>query len=138
MTLIVVKNKTVLDFPSLVRVALRSIYEHGTVSASEIRQMHESIIAWNQHITLRKEMSSDILKNENSDQEGEEICLEYVAGILKDNDDGKLEKRKEFFRQHNIDWRKFYRLPEAFSPKDFIRGQAILEQHKKDNPEDYA
>lgn len=137
MTLIIAKNKTVLDFPSMLRIALRYIYEPHNVSAVEVRQMQESIISWQNHINMRKEISLDTLKGEVADQDGDEICLEYIAGILYDNDIGKLEKRKEFFRMHNIDWRKFYRLPEAYKQEDFYRADAIAEKHKKDNPEDY-
>lgn len=136
--LIIANNKTVLDFPSMLRIALRYIFEPHNVNSLEMRQLQESIISWQNHINLRKEMSLDTLKGEVADQEYDEICLEYIGGILYDNETGKLERRKGLFRKHNIDWKKFYRLPEAYKKEDFYRAQHIAEEHKRTNPEDYV
>ena len=63
--------------------------------------------------------------------------LQIIGAELYKDEEGQLDKRKEMFARHGISYKKFYRLPEAYDIKEFAKGQEILEQHKRDNPEDY-
>lgn len=117
MTLIIVKNKNALDITSLKRYVLRSVYEPEKMSAQEMRLMQESIINWSQHLKLKREIGFSAVEEEV------QIALEEMADLIKRNDNGELEKRKELFREKNIDWRKFHRLPDAYNLEDFARAE---------------
>lgn len=131
MTLLLVKNKKILDLPAVWRLALKLVYEPENMSLSEQQQMKESIVSWKQHLDLRKEFGFNAVDEEN------QCRLELIAKLLKDDQEDLLLKRKITFKVHNIDYKKFYRLPEAYTKQDFINGQKTLEKHKKENPEEY-
>ena len=128
MTLIVLKNYDVLSFPALLRIALKTIYDIKNITPDEMKQMQDSIVKWNKHLTLKRDM------NEESEVDKEnQIYLEYIATILHNDAHGKYDKRKAMFQEHDIDYKKFYRLPEAYTPKDF---HDALVEHSKLPPDE--
>ena len=136
MTLIIMNNEDVLEIPQLLRLALKSIYEKKRFTFNEERQLHKSIIHWADTFKLKKELSP-IGELNAVDDEGQ-MGLEIIAGLIQQDANGEFEARKELFRRHNIDYKKFHRLPESYRPEDFKRAQRHLEDHKRTNPEDYA
>jgi hypothetical protein len=154
MTLIIVQNKKVLSMTDLMRAVLKYIYAPEEMKADEIRTMKQSIVTWQKHFEYKKEQAFYANKKSTiTDDLPKEMCapvemsvvdqelentLQDLAVLLRANQEGKLEGRKQLFRQHAIDYRKFHQLPEAYKPEDFARGAYHLEQHKKENPEYYA
>lgn len=130
--IITIKNKPVLNLPSLLRIALKSIYDTKNLTNQEEDFMQKSIVNWQKHLQLQRDIGRfGIVQKEN------QITLEYIGNLLYQNSMGKMEDRKVTFANHNIDYRKFYRLPEAYKPEDFVKAQEALEEHKRTNPEDY-
>lgn len=147
MTLIVIKNKKTLTMPYLLRAALKFIYEEENMSADEIKEMMLSINHWKSAIDLedeklKKNQNHEILKfgfiitTEHKYSEEKENLI-AIAKFLKMNEDGELDERKASFKQHNIDYLKFHRLPEAYNPEDFENAELALEETKRAYPDDY-
>lgn len=131
MTLIKVKERTVLDIPSLFRAVLKSIYELEKMTVQEHDQMIESIESWTNHIKYRREMGFNAIDEENA------FALGMIGTLYKQDQEGKFNNRKIMFKEKNIDYRKYHRLPEAYRPVDFHNGQKALEEHMRTNPEEY-
>ena len=104
--LIKVKNKEVASLPKLIRLALKYVYEKKDMTAAEENLMKESIVGWNSHVLITEQ---------------EKHILQRIAWFLDKADKGHFKERVRRFKKHNIDWRKFHRLPEA-APK---RGYAF-------------
>ncbi len=135
MTLIIINNEDVLEMPQLLRLALKSIYEKKKLTFNEERQLHKTVIHWYQYLKNAKDISPN---NElNAVDSEREMGLMIIASLLKQDELGEFDKRKELFKRHNIDYKKFHRLPEAYTAKDFKEAQHHLEEHKKTNPQDY-
>ena len=126
MTLILVKNKTVLDLPSLLRLVLKKIYEPSKTTNQEHELIMQGIVGWKNHLDTARETGFGVVDEEN------QIALEYIGKILEDDAEGKLERRKELFIKHGIDYKKFYRLPGSWLPEDFVKAQYFHKQLPKD------
>ena len=128
MTLIKVKERTVLTIPSLFRQALRSVYELETMTVPEYDQMIESLDGWTKHFKLKYEglMGLNSLDEENKE------AIKQILIFIKQGQEGKLDQRKLMFKEKNIDWRKFHRLPESYTPADFAEGREIHSRLPKD------
>lgn len=129
------------------REVLCSIYEPESMTAEDVYIMKNSICDWENAIGLEKEklakvQAADIrvfgrvIITEHKYYE-EELALQAAAKMISDNESGALDDRKALFKEHGIDWKKFHRLPDAYAPKDFHKGQLALAEAKKGNPEDY-
>jgi len=94
-----VHNRKVADLPYLLRLVLKHIYEPENMSLAEEELMQKSFINWNNRMIKRE-----------SDQE----ILERLAWMLKQNEEGKFDARKAMFKEHNINYKKFHRLAEAW------------------------
>ena len=126
MTLVIVKNKTALDLPSLLRLVLKTIYETSKITSQDEDTIMCSMIDWKNHLDFQRESGFGIIDEEN------QISLEYIGKLLKDNMDGRLDKRKELFIRHGIDYKKFYRLPGSWKPEDFERAKLHHSQLPKE------
>jgi len=93
---IIVKNKIVATLPALNYLALRYIYEKNRMSKEDIAMMMQSVIDWNKKVDAT---------------EDERIILGYICTLLDKEEKGKFNERKENFKRHGINWRKFHRLP---------------------------
>ncbi len=131
MVLIQVKHKEALSLPVLFRLVLKSIYDRKNFTASEGVKMMDSVLNWKDHIEIREDMGMDAVDREN------QYRLGIIAMLLKEDEEGKFEGRKQTFQDKGINYKKFYGLPEAYVPEDFVKGQQALEEHKRTNPEDY-
>lgn len=147
MTLIIVKNKEVLAMPNLFRYVLKFIYDEDNMSREDIRIMRQNIVDWKSAIDIEEEklmhhqgtelrLFGKIITNTHKYSE-EQFHLQNMAKMLVDNDNGVYDDEKKTYKEHGVDYRKVWQLPEAYELKDFIKGEEILEQHKKDNPEIY-
>jgi hypothetical protein len=123
----IITTKEALDLNTLSRTALQYIYEPEKMSASEIRMMEQSVVNWKQKIDL----DHDLMRV----NEQEEYLLQRIGYILKRNEEGGFNERKAFFKQHNINWRKYHRFPEAYNIADRIKALEELEKWNRNNPE---
>jgi len=117
MTLIQVKNKTVLAIPSLFREVLRSIYELESMTPMEHDTMMYSIEGWTKHLKYKREMGLNAVEEES------EVSLMIIMALLKSDTEGQFDLRKAMFKEKGIDYRKFHRLPEAYTAEDFARAK---------------
>ena len=129
--LIQVKSKDAIAIPFLFRLVLKSIFDSDNLKPGEEAQIRDSVVNWKNHLDLKKDIGMDAIDEENL------FGLQIIATLLKGEEEGKFEKRKETFKRHKIDYKKFYRLPESYKMADFYRGQDILKEHMRTNPEDY-
>lgn len=129
---IIIKNKEKTPLPVLWRSALKVIYAPRELKLTERREMEEAIVSWTHFLEDKKEQ-----KGFTAIDEEHQLALELIATELKKDMDGKLDARKELFRARGIDYKKFYRFPDAYTAKDFYEAQEALRQHKISNPEDY-
>ena len=102
--LIKVKNQETVSLPALVRLALKYVYERKSMSAAEERTMMEGIVAWNKHVLIT---------------EREKELLMRIAWFLDKAKNGGFERRKELFKKHKIDYRKFHRQPEVMPRRGY-------------------
>ncbi len=131
MTLIKVKQRSVLDIPSLFRRVLQSVYDLESMTGDEFDQMMNSLENWTKHHKYRREMGLNTADVESI------VAIKEMLLMLKANREGKYDQRKASFKEKGIDYLKFHRCAEAFTAKDFYDGQQALSQHKRDNPGDY-
>lgn len=101
MPLIKMNHKYLIGLRKLSRLVLRYIYDNDSVTRKETDNMMRGIMAWDQNRFKTEE---------------QEIWLQKLGKLLKDDGEGKLEKRKKLFRDKGIDYRKFHRLREAYKP----------------------
>lgn len=135
MTLIIMNTDDLLEMPLLLRLALKSIYDKKHLTFTEERQLHKSVIGWAKYLKDKKETSSiGVL---GAVDEERQMGLEIIGGLLQQDENGEFDSRKELFRRHDINYKKFHKLEEAFTKDDFLKGQAMLHEHKRTNPEDY-
>jgi len=135
MTLIIMNTDELLEMPVLLRLALKSIYDKKHLTFTEERQLHKSVISWAKYLKDKKETAAVGMLG--AVDEERQMGLEIIGGLLQQDNNGEFEARKELFRRHNINYKKFHKLQEAFTPEDFTKGQVTLDEHKRDNPEDY-
>lgn len=130
MTLIVVKNKKVLSIPALQRVVLKSIYQPKNLSYQDRTEMEHSIVTWKQSLDMKQKY-----KIMNAIDEECLIQLQEICFLIRENEEGRLDGRKEMFLRNGIDYRKFHKLEEAFEKKDFVVAAAMKKEYDEKNPE---
>lgn len=145
MTIIQVKKKNVLAVQYLLRAVLKFIYDENNMGPAEIREMQESIITWDSAIKIENEKLATIQAADvkvfgrkltvTHRYSEEQIILQKLASLLVDNQSGKLDTRKRLFKEKNIDYRKFHRLPEAYKKEDFVKAAIEKKEYDKINPE---
>ncbi len=131
MTIIQVKKRSVLDLPSLFRQVLKSVYDLESMTPMEFDQMMDSLEGWTNHHKMKRELGLNTADVESM------VAVKEMLLMLKANREGKYDQRKAQFKEKGIDYKKFHRLPESFTAKDFNEGQEHLTKHKKDNPGEY-
>ncbi len=114
-----------LQLPNLYRYVLKFIFDIKSMSHDEIYEMQRCLKLW------RKKINLDIELERVNPIEKE--SLEGMENMLLRDSEGGFNFRKRWFKDYNIDYRKFYRLPEAFSPADFARGRQLeIESAKRE------
>ena len=94
----VITKRHVLDLPSLGRLILKNEYCPKQMSRDEVDMMNYSLEMWRKKTVVT---------------ELEDMQLTMIDKFLDKVNRGKIERRKELFSKHKIDYRKFHRLPEA-------------------------
>lgn len=143
--LIQVKNYKVLDIEPLFRFVLRYIYDQENMTAAEVGMMQHSIIYWKKAIDLENEKAAKIIEHNLKMPGGavethhkyseHEKCLQYMGELLWQAENGDLDNRKRSFIEHGIDYRKFHRLPEAYTAEGLAKAKAEYDEYAKRNPE---
>jgi hypothetical protein len=136
MALIIVKNMTVADLPSLTKLVLRFVYEPEKMSLDEIHLMQESVQGWIKKTKLARE--NNILTSIN-DPNSLDNEAEYILGrinwMLQKDARGEFNARKQLFKEHKIDWRKFHNLPNSRTKEDYTKANAMKAEYDKKYPE---
>lgn len=133
MILLRTKDKSIIPIYRLWRLVLAMVYEPEVLTPAVIDAILYSIVQYKKNFQWAR--NNGIIMS--AVEEEVEYQLTRIDKIIAQDEAGELEARKELFRQTNTDYRKFHRLPEAFTPEDFAKGQRALDQHMKDSPEDY-
>lgn len=119
-----VKNKSVINLTALNRFVLRFIYEKHLMSIDEIRAMKDGLCAWAKKIELDRDLERL--------NEIEAEAIQKMGWMLQKEDEGFFENRKKLFRDKGIDWRKFHRIPEAYTQRDFEIAKELAEKDRKE------
>ncbi len=127
MTLIRIVNKEVANLPYLIELVLTFIYEPELMPTDKRHLMEDSLINWANKLTLDKDMGRI--------DEGEEYEIQKLGRMLKLNEEGRYEARKKLYKINGVDWRKVHNIPHARTEADRIKGQIILNDWNKKNPE---
>jgi len=134
-----IKTYHVADLPYLLRLVLRSIYDRDNMPAEDIHLMMHSMIKWNTHLKDKIEQYNERFKLDGTQTTDEHSALqEYLirlGWLLQRDADGKFERRKMLFKLHRIDYRKFHRLPEAYTPEGIAAAQEQYKKYAQKNPE---
>jgi hypothetical protein len=113
------------------------------------KELETEILKWDRIIKYQKKIRHEKYGPTPSDnapvgKKGNVIDeFEYQIGLmckhLVDNEAGYWDYHKDTLRIHNIDYRKSIHCQNWFPEFeiDFKKGQAALEQAKRDNPQDY-
>lgn len=133
MTLIKVRNNKIIPIYVLYRMVLDLVYAPETLSIFTVDAIFASIKQYER--TFNWARANGILMS--AVEEEVEHVLSNINEIMEQDAQGKLEARKKLFKETGVCYKKFHRLPEAYTAQDFINGQRALEEHKKANPEEY-
>lgn len=132
MKVLKIERPGLINIYVLYRMVLKFVYAPHEMSNKEIDMMTESLIGYRKGIKWAQD--NDMM---GTIDEEIEINIKAMEEILREDKSGELDEQKELFRKHNIDYRKFHRLPEAYTPEDFIKGAEALKETMKQNPQDY-
>ena len=125
---VIVKEEATFDgligLPELKRLVLKSIFDFKHMSKSEWHLMEWT---FEQYLNLLNGM---IIESAVGDEM--RIQLELMALQLRMDQEGKYDKRREEFKAHGIDYKKFYRL-ELPTKEEILKAQANLEEWNKKN-----
>lgn len=145
--LVKVNTNDLMPLPTLFRLVLKCIYEKDKVTIDEVTKMEASIVKWSEYINSEKQKILDKygiqandfqpLGTKGTPLDEQEFALSGYAWLLREDESGNLEARKEMFKRHNIDYRKFYSLPESFNESDFEKAQEALKIAMANDKENY-
>lgn len=133
MILLRTKDNSVIPIYRLWRLVLAMVYEPEVLTPSVIDAIFSSIDQYKKNFDWARRNGILI----SAVEEEVEYQLAKIDEIIAQDEAGELEARKELFKRTGTDYKKYHRLPEAYKPEDFAKGQLALEQHMKDSPEDY-
>lgn len=154
MTLILIKDRPKISMTKLMFLTLKWIYEEQTMPAQEVDQLHEGFVFWSDYFKWLKDANICVACNGTRfrfggpcmDCSGQGFVMSMAEKNLNDrlmeaaklyqlNADGEFNKRKEMFKAHNIDWRKFHKLPGAVTAEDKHRAAEMKAEYNKNNRE---
>lgn len=147
MTMIVRGTIDRVPIPKLFRMVLKFIYDKSNCTYQEEVAVKNSVLNWFKYIKQEKQKVIDKygieaqsfmpVGTKGTVLDEIEHQLQGIGWLLHADEKGMLEERKKRFKEHNINYLKFYRIPEAYNPKDFKKAQKALERCMKENPDDY-
>ena len=131
------------------RLVLKWVFNRDACGESDLFIINSNIEKWykvvKEYNVKLEDAFGDAAFQEAVGRRGS-VCdeIEYqlieMSKMLVADEDGKLDYKKETFRNHKIDYRKCYLsvFPEmAPTKKDKARAQSFLEINKKENPDVY-
>ncbi len=118
-----IRRVPVVPLPQVRRMALKFIYEIQRCTRDEVTALTMALKVWDEKLRLDTELNR-VLPAEQED-------FKHIVDLLQMNERGELEQRKKTFRFHGIDYRKYHRLPEAYTAADFARGQQLAEEAQR-------
>jgi len=118
---------------TLLRMVQTMVYRPESMKLVEFDIIHRSISQLKKGFAWARQENISMGAVE---QEAENVLMEIEDLILQDSS-GELDLRRELFRKHGIDYRKFCHWPEVYKPEDFIRAQEELKKTMESNPEEY-
>lgn len=142
-----IKSHKVADLPWLMRLVLRSIYDRKTMPAADLNLMEYSMVQWTKKLKEEQEIHAEKLRHFKWSPKANnaevldpphkflEDYLQRLGWLLVRDQDGKFDRRKELFKKHNIDYRKFHKLPEALTLEDIEKAQMAYREYAKKNPD---
>ena len=150
MTRIIVRTGERIEIRDLWRMVLKFVFAEWTCDYGTRQKIENYILNWYEFIEKYEIAKANNFGVTESDanpvgMKGNYIDetkyqIQKMAQLLRDNERGDLECRKETYRRHGIDYRKTllygFAFPEMY--KDYEGAQRALEQNKKERPEDYA
>lgn len=156
MTLIISIPRPETDMTRLMILALQFVYDLDHMDPQDALRMKHGIIAWDKYFRKKKDMGGCrpcagtgkrfMIECEYCGGKGYEMSeidqelmhsLQDIAFLIKNDQEGKLDKRKAMFKEHGINYLKFHRVPGVVTAQDRHKAQQALEKAKKANPEDY-
>lgn len=141
MSLINIKPSKAADIPYLIRLVLKFVFNENEMSLDEINLMKYSIVWWKEEVDRQKAKKIDKFNilpgDEITEPDPVELWLMKFGSILqkKANKDPILMRRIALFKEHNIDYRKVYKLPGAFTKETLEDAQRVLEKWNRQNPD---
>ena len=114
------KDKSFVAMPVLARLVGKFIFAKNEMTQDEFKMLDKGLNEWLSAVNL---------------DEDEKYEAKYLANLIIEDQKGKYDVRKAVIKEHKLDWRKCLRFPEAYVAEDFIRGQKVLDQWNRDNPE---
>lgn len=156
------KPRPQLDLTQLMLLSLKYIYAREDITYEEESQMKQGLVRWVEYLNDKKDFGKCNMCNGSGlvfrtqaetlrdcafcdgkgyqlkavDEEIEDTLMR-IGKIHKMNNDGELDDRKRLFKEHNISYLKFHRIPGAVTEEDKHKAQESLEKAKKKNPDDY-
>lgn len=134
-------SNNLVPLAHLLRMVLKFIYDFDHMPREDREKIQPAILDWEKHLHEKKGKRALRCKTDIHDpllgDEPELEELKKLCWLLVENEKGKFDHRKRLFKLHNIDYRKFYKLPESYVPEDLVKAQWYLDKAKKENPEDY-
>jgi hypothetical protein len=131
--------------PHLIRAVLKFIYDEQNMSVAEIDMMKRSVVNWFNAIKIEDEKLAMIQAGEvklfgrglttDHKYEEEKVLLDSIGKLLRDNETGKLNRRKRLFKEKGIDYRKFHRLPECYTEEGLYKAKEEKAKYDKKHPE---
>ena len=115
-----IQKKYAFDLPTLRFYVLKFIYEKKTMPRHEIWAMEDSLVNWSRKVPIE-------------DVELEEI--QSLGWMLQKNEEGAFDERKRLFKEKQVDWKKFHRLPGASTEKEIYLAKQAYREYAQKNPE---
>lgn len=134
MTLIKIKrHDQIIPIYVLYRMVLDLVYAPEKMGMAAIDGIFSSIKEYERNFAWAR--ANGILMSA-VEEEVENVLMD-IKKLMREDEEGALEARKQLFKDKGVDYKKFHRLPEAYNAKDFFQGQRALEEHIRENPEPY-
>lgn len=145
--MIAVNTNELMPLPALLRLVLKFVYDKNNVSFGEEIKLKKNIHQYAQWVKQEKQKVLDKYGLDAQDfrpvgtkgtvVDDVEFQIQGLAWLLREDEQGRLDARKGIFKQNGIDYKKFYKLTEAYTKGDFIRAHKALEKAMMENPGDY-
>lgn len=155
--LLKIRSKEALSLTTLNREILRFIYDRDSMSTADIDVMFDSCKTWVEHFRLEKMKREDLIPGlvarnmigsvaelvQPHDEERFAMMMAYL-NASEDTDPQStnrlsqlIQQNKKSFKEHNIDYKKYFRFPEMYVGTEAIKRRvdalAAVEKSNQEN-----